>query len=56
MDLWYGFGSKRLSADYILCIRYAPKKKLEHNKLAHQLFVGFKKVNDSVRREFCVLL
>jgi hypothetical protein len=34
-----------------LCIRQTLAKKWEYNETVHQLFVDFKKDNDSVRRE-----
>ena len=46
-----GFQSNRSTIDHIFCIRQILKKKLEHNKTVHQLFIDFKKAYDSVWRE-----
>ena len=43
--------SNRSTADHIFCIFQILKKKWEYNEAVHQLFIDFKKVNDSVRRE-----
>jgi len=37
--------------DHIFCIRQILEKKWEYNEEVHQLFIGFKKAYDSVRRE-----
>ena len=36
---------------HIFCIRQILEKKWEYNEAVHQLFIDFKKVYDSVRRE-----
>ena len=36
---------------HISCIREILEKKWEYNEAVHQLFIGFKKACDSVRRE-----
>jgi hypothetical protein len=46
-----GYDFKRTTTDQILCIRQILEKKWEYNQTVHQLFIDFKKVNDSVRRE-----
>jgi len=46
-----GFRHNRSTIDYILCIRQIHDKKWEYNEEVHQLFIGFKKAYDSVRRE-----
>jgi hypothetical protein len=46
-----GFRRNRSTTDQIFCIRQILEKKWEYNKTVHQLFVDFKKANDSVRRE-----
>jgi hypothetical protein len=38
-------------SDQIFCIRQILEKKWEYNETIHQLFIDFKKVFDSVRRE-----
>jgi hypothetical protein len=38
------------NADHVLCIREILEKKWLYNRAVHQLFIGFKKVFDSVRR------
>ena len=45
------FRSNRSTADRIFCIRKILEKKWEYNEAVHQLFIDFKKVYDSVRRE-----
>jgi len=35
---------------HIFCIREILEKKWEYNEAVHQLFIGFKKACDSVRR------
>jgi len=40
-----------LTIDHIFCIRQILEKKWEYNEEVHQLFIGFKKAYDSVRRE-----
>jgi hypothetical protein len=44
------FDVKRSNTDQIVC-RQMLEKKLEYNKTVLQLFVNFKKANDSVRRK-----
>jgi hypothetical protein len=46
-----GFEVNRLSSYYILCVHQILKEKWEHNEAVHQLFFGFKKAYDSVRRD-----
>jgi hypothetical protein len=46
-----GFRRNRSTADEILCIRQILEKKWEYNGTVHQLFIGFKKAYDSVRKE-----
>jgi hypothetical protein len=46
-----GFRYNRSTTDQIFCIRLILEKKLEYNETVHQLFIEFKKVYDSVRRE-----
>ena len=43
-----GFRRKRSTTDYIFCIHQILEKKWEYNKAMHQLFIGLKKVYDSV--------
>jgi len=43
-----GFRRNRSTTDYIFCIRQILEKKWEYNKAMHQLFIGLKKVYDSV--------
>jgi hypothetical protein len=45
-----GFRRNRSTTDHIFCIRQLLEK-WEHNEAVHQLFIDFKKVYDSVRRE-----
>jgi hypothetical protein len=46
-----GFLRNRSSTDQIFCIPQILKKKWEYNETVHQLFVDFKKANESVWRE-----
>jgi hypothetical protein len=46
-----GFRRNRSTTDHIFCIRQILEKKWEYNGAVHQLFIDFKKVYDSVRRE-----
>jgi hypothetical protein len=46
-----GFRCNRSTADQIYCNHQILEEKWEHNEAVHQLFVGFKKTYDSVRRE-----
>jgi hypothetical protein len=46
-----GFRRNRSTTDHIFCIRQILEKKWEHNEAVHQLFINFKKANDSVRKE-----
>jgi hypothetical protein len=41
----------RSTTDQIVFFRQVLGKKCEYNETVHQLFVGFKKAHDSVRRE-----
>ena len=41
----------RSTTDHVFCIRQILEKKWEYNESVHQLFIDFKKANDSVRRE-----
>jgi hypothetical protein len=50
-DHQYGFQHNRSMTDQIFYIQQILKKKWEYNGTVHQLFVDFKKVYDSVRRE-----
>jgi hypothetical protein len=45
------FRHNRSTTDQIFCIRQTLEKKWEYNETVHQLFIGFKKDYDSVRRE-----
>jgi len=45
-----GYRSNRSTTDFIFCIQIL-EKKWEYNEAVHQLFIYFKKVYDSVRRE-----
>ena len=46
-----GFQCNRSTTDHIFCICQILEKKLEYNEAMHQLFIDFKKVYDSVRKE-----
>jgi hypothetical protein len=46
-----GFRSNRSTTDQIFYIRQILEKKWEYNGTVHQIFIDFKKVYDSVRRE-----
>jgi hypothetical protein len=46
-----GFRRKRPTAGHIFCIRQILEKKCEYNEGVHQLFIDFRKVHGSVRRE-----
>jgi hypothetical protein len=50
-DCQCGFQHNRLTTYQIFCIRQILEKKWEYNETVHQLFIDFKKVYDSVRRE-----
>jgi hypothetical protein len=43
--------TNRSTTDQVFCIRQILEKKWEYNGTVHQLFIGFKKANYSVRRE-----
>ena len=47
----YGFRRNRSTSDHIFCICQILEKIWEHDEAMHQLFIDFKKVYDSVRRE-----
>jgi hypothetical protein len=40
-----------LMADQLFCIRQILEKEWHYNSTEHQLFIGFKNVNDLVRKE-----
>ena len=46
-----GFRCNRSTTDHIFCILQILEKRWEYNEAVHQLFIDFKKVYDSVRRE-----
>jgi len=46
-----GFRRNRSTTDRIFCIRQILEKKWEYNEAVHQLFIDFKKVYVSIRRE-----
>jgi hypothetical protein len=46
-----GFRRRRSTIDHIFCIRQVLEKKWEYNEAVDNLFIDFKKVYDSVRRE-----
>jgi hypothetical protein len=46
-----GFQHNRPTTDQIFCIHQILEEKWEYNETIHQLFIGFKKAYDSVRRE-----
>jgi hypothetical protein len=46
-----GFRRNRSTTDHIFCIHEILEKKWEYNEAVHRLFIDFKKVYDSVRRE-----
>ena len=47
-----GFRRNRSTTDHMFCIRQILEKKGgEYNEAVHQLFIGFKKAYDSIRRE-----
>jgi hypothetical protein len=50
-DHQFGFRRNRSTMDQILYIRQILEKKWEYNGTVHQLFIDFKKANDSVKRE-----
>jgi hypothetical protein len=56
--IWFTQFTLRWSTtDHIFSIRQILEKKWEYNEAVHQLFIGFKKVYDSVRREvLCSIL
>jgi len=46
-----GFRCSRSTTDHLFCIHQILEKTLEYNEAVHRLFIDFKKVYDSVRRE-----
>jgi hypothetical protein len=46
-----GLRRNRSTTDHIFCIGQILEKKWEHNEAVHHLYIDFKKVYDSVRRE-----
>jgi hypothetical protein len=46
-----GFRRNISTTDQILCIRHVLPEMWEYNEAMYQLFIGFKKTCDSVRRE-----
>ena len=50
-----GFRRNRSTTDHIFCVQHILEKKWEYNEAVHQLFMGFKKAYDSVRREFYII-
>jgi hypothetical protein len=51
-DYQCGFQCVRSTTDHIFCIRQNLEKKTwEYNEVVHQLFIDFKKVSQSFRRE-----
>jgi len=46
-----GFRCNRSNTNHIFCIRQILEKKWEYNEAVHQVFIDFKKVYDSIRRE-----
>jgi hypothetical protein len=46
-----GFPHNKSTTDQIFCICQILEKKWEYNESVHQIFIDFKKANDSVRRE-----
>jgi hypothetical protein len=40
-----------MTVDHICCFRQKKKKKWEYNEAVHQLFIDFRKANESVWRE-----
>jgi hypothetical protein len=50
-----GFRHNRSTTDHIFYIRQILEKKWEHNEAVHQLFINFKKANDSVRGRPCTI-
>ena len=51
VDHQSGFGCHKSTTDHIFCICQILEKKWEYNEVVHQLFIDFKKVYTSVRRE-----
>jgi hypothetical protein len=51
-DLQCGFRCNRSTANHIFCIHSIIEKKLEYSQAVHQLFIDFKIVYDSIRKEF----
>jgi hypothetical protein len=49
--MYMRFGLWNVRSKELFCIRQMLEKKWEYNETVHQLFIDFKKVNDSVRRE-----
>jgi hypothetical protein len=50
-DRQCGFRRNRSATDQIFCISLILEKKWDYNETVHQLFIDFKKADDSVRRE-----
>jgi hypothetical protein len=46
-----GFYCNRSTTDQIFYIRQILERKWEYNGMVHQLFIGFKKAYDSIKRE-----
>jgi hypothetical protein len=46
-----GFGRNGSATDHMFCIRQILEEKWKYNEAVHQLFIGFKKAYESVRRE-----
>jgi hypothetical protein len=46
-----GFRRNRATTDENFCIRQILEKKLEYSETVRKLFIDFKKVYDSIRRE-----
>jgi len=46
-----GFQHNRPTADHIFCIHLILEKKWEYNEVVHQLFIDFKRADDSLRRK-----
>jgi len=51
VDHQCGFRCNRPTTDQIFCICQILEKKWEYSEAVHQLFIYFKKVYDSIRRE-----
>jgi hypothetical protein len=50
------FRRNRSTTEHIFSIRQLLEKKWEYNETVHQLFIGFKKTYDSVRREVLYII